>query len=395
MSAIQIARDTFWVGVKDPDLPVFDIIMKTESGTTYNAYLVKGTEKTVLIETVKANFAEEYFANLAEQVDVARVDYLVVNHTEPDHSGAIVKLLEKNPNIEIICSAACIPFINNVINREAKITGVKDNFEIDLGDKKMVFKTMPYMHWPDTMMEFVPETGVLFSCDGFAAHISADTIYADELPADKLEHEVDYYYDVIMRPFAFFIGKNLKKLEEFDIKMIAPSHGPIFRQDPGRQIEHYAKWSADKSEGKKQATILYASAYGNTGKVAQAIAAELKPHGWDTVLLDVAEMDPDKARDEIEAAKLILFGTPTFNGDAVKPVWDAVNLLSTVHSQGKKAAVFGSYGWSGEGPKLVAERLAGLRVKVFEENYRARLVPSEEDLAEVKRFTAKLLDFVG
>jgi flavorubredoxin len=251
------------------------------------------------------------------------------------------------------------------------------------------------MHWPDTMMEFMPESGMLFSCDGFAAHLATNSIFADEIAAEKLDHEFQYYFDSIMRPFASFITRNLKKLDGLDIRMIAPSHGPILRQDVGKYLERYAAWSVDKSEGKNQATIFYASAYGNTQQVAELMADALLGHGWSSVLIDVAEMDEAEARNQIEAAKLLLFGTPTFNGDAVRPIWDAVNLISTVHSFGKKAAVFGSYGWSGEGPKLVSERLAGLRLKVFPETYRARLVPSDEDIAEVDRFCGKLIDFMA
>jgi len=395
MSAVKISDNTHWIGVKDPELPIFDIVMETKSGTTYNAYVVKGEKEIALIDTVKSGFIEEYLDNIREVTPIENVDYIVVNHTEPDHSGAITELLKIKPSIKLICAAACVPFLTNTINVDAEITGVKDNHEIDLGGCKLTFKTTPYMHWPDTMMEYLDSDKVLFSCDGFAAHISSDSIFADEVDQETLQYETLYYFDSIMRPFSSFIGRNLKKLHDFEIRTIAPSHGPIIRENAAKVINQYGAWSVDKAEGLNQITIFYASAYGNTLKIAEAIADAMAEHDFTSTIIDASDMDESFARDEMEKGKAILFGTPTFNGDAVRPIWDAVNLISTVHTFGKKAAVFGSYGWSGEGAKLVGERLTGLRLKVFPEQYRARLVPSGEDMAEVKRFSSKLADFIN
>ncbi len=394
MSATKLAENVYHVGVKDPDLRVFDIIMKTEHGTTYNAYLVKGTEKTALIDSVKKPFTDDFFANIEQITPVEKIDYLIVNHNEPDHSGAISTLLDKNPNLKIYCSSAAVPYLKNIINREADITGLKDKQTLELGGKTLTFRLMPYMHWPDTMMEFLEEDGILFSNDGFAAHISSDSIFADEVTVD-VDFEVRYYFDSIMRPFTGYIRRNMPKLDDHDIKMVAPSHGPIFRKDPLKHINSYKEWSVDKSEQGNVVSIFYASAYGNTKSLAEAIAVSLTKAGFTANLTDVTESEPDQLREQIESSKAILIGTPTFNGDAVKPIWDTVNLFSTVYSIGKKAAVFGSYGWGGEASKLVAERLSGLKLKVFEENYRARLIPSEEEMAGVVEYSQKLAEFIG
>ncbi|MDH4157735.1 MAG: FprA family A-type flavoprotein [candidate division Zixibacteria bacterium] len=396
MNAMKISEDVYWVGVHDPELDYFDIIMKTDHGTTYNAYLIKGVDKVALVDTVKAQFADEYLAKVAEIVPLDKIDYLIVNHTEPDHAGAMVRLLDKAPGIEIVCSASAVPFVKNTINRDARITPVKDNHEIDLGGKKLVFKLMPYMHWPDTMMEFLAEDGILFSNDGFAAHIASDKLFADELPDDiDLDREVKYYYSMIMRPFNSFIRKNLPKLDDFNIRMVATSHGPLYRTEPDKYIKAYGQWSQDKSEGKNGVVIFYASSYGNTLTIADNIAAGLAKHGFEITKADVTQTDDETSRDLIESSKAVLIGTPTFAGDAVKPVWDLVNLFSTVDRTGKKAAVFGSYGWGGEGLKLVADRLAGLKLKVFEEPFRARLVPSDDDLNELAAYTDRLAEFIG
>ncbi|HQL25250.1 MAG TPA: FprA family A-type flavoprotein, partial [candidate division Zixibacteria bacterium] len=275
MQPPQISDNVWWVGVRDRDLRIFDIIMATQHGTTYNAYLVKGTERVALIDTVKAAFTEEYFANIAAVVPLDRVNLLVVNHTEPDHSGAMHALLDRLPNLEIVCATAALPFVKNVLNREAKITPVKDNSEIDLGGKRLIFKLTPYMHWPDTMMEFLAEDGILFSCDGFAAHIAFDDLWADQSAVD-FDSEMHYYYDAIMRPFAPYIRKNLPKLADFAIRMIAPSHGPLIRRDVAAHLDKYRRWSADKTEGKNQVAIVYVSSYGNTARIAGAVEANLR-----------------------------------------------------------------------------------------------------------------------
>ena len=394
MSVQQISPHAWSVGVKDPGLQYFDIVMRTEFGTTYNAYLVRGDEKTALIDTVKAEFAQEYLDNVSRVVPIESIDYLISNHTEPDHSGAYLPVLERNPGIEIICSGAAVPFVKSVLNREAKITPVKDDFTLDLGGATLVFKLTPYMHWPDTMMEFLVEDGVLFSCDGFAAHLCSDSLWADEVPED-VDHEVWYYYDCIMRPFAGYIRRNLPKLDAFDITMVAPSHGPLFRRAPRRYIERYKEWTVDKAAGRRFVPVFYASNYGNTEHLATALADRLSHHGFQTEIVNVVPLQPDRFKELLEQAQAIVIGTPTFNGDAVKPIWDFLNLISTVYMIGKKAAVFGSHGWGGEGAKLVSQRLTGLKLKVFETDLRARLIPSDDEMSSAMTFADQIAEFFG
>lgn len=393
MSAVKIVENVYEIGAKDPDLEIFDITMRTD-GTTYNSYLIKGNDKIALIDTVKAEFTDEFLANIEEICPIEKIDYLIVNHNEPDHSGAMPTVLDRNPEIKIICSAAAVPYVKNIINREADITGVKDKETLELGGKTLMFRLMPYMHWPDTMMDYLVEDKILFSNDGFAAHLCSDELYADELTAD-IDYEVEYYFTSIMRPFTGYIRRNMAKLDDHEIAMVAPSHGPLFRVDPLKYINKYKEWSVDKAEGKNIVSVFYASNYGNTKRIADALAEYLKAKGIDPILTDVTDAEEEDLRDQIEKSKAVVIGTPTFNGDAVKPIWDLCSLFSTVYSIGKKAAVFGSYGWGGEGAKLVAERLSGMKLKVYEVQYRARLVPSNEELAELENFTNGFVEFVG
>lgn len=391
MNTLQLADNVWWVGVKDPDLRTFDIVMETKQGTTYNAYLVKG-EKIALIDTVKKQFSEEYFDKLAKLVPIELIDYLIVNHTEPDHSGAIVELLRRCPKLAIYCSASAVPFVKSTINCEAKIIGVKDDHMLDLGGKKLVFKVLPYMHWPDTMMEYLPEDKILFSCDGFAAHIAGDSLWDNEQTGD-LDWEVRYYFDAIMRPFTGYIRKNLTKLDSLDIAMIATSHGPILRTNVRGYIDRYKAWSVDKTEGAQRVAVFYATNYGNTELLATEVVKQLNSFGFSAKLIDITHTSADDMREEIERSIAVVVGTPTFNGDAPKPIWDFLTLFSTVYSLGKKAAAFGSYGWGGEAPKLVLDRLAGLKLKVYPEPLRARLIPSETEMAEVKTFVENIATF--
>ncbi|MFZ5979927.1 MAG: flavodoxin domain-containing protein, partial [Candidatus Zixiibacteriota bacterium] len=232
--------------------------------------------------------------------------------------------------------------------------------------------------------------------DGFAAHYAGRGIFDDEVPGEvDLDYEVSYYYDTIMRPFSSYIRKNLPKLDELDIKMVGPSHGPVFRKTADLYIEKYKEWTVDRSEGKNQIAIFYASSYGNTRKIAERLSENLNKAGFLTPIHDVTVVDKKKARELIEESQAVLIGTPTFNGDAVEPVWEFVNLFSTVDTKGKKAAAFGSYGWSGEGTKLVSDRLAGMKLKVLPEPFRVKLIPSEEELAELDRFSGELVRFLN
>jgi NADH oxidase (H2O-forming) len=393
MSAIKIADNVWWVGVQDPDLDVFDIIMKTKHGTTYNAYLVKGNDKIALIDTVKKGFTEEYLNNVSEIVPLDQIDYLVVNHNEPDHSGAMAALIQRAPNLKLVCSYPALPFVQNVLNIEVPVETVKQDHTLDLGGKTLTFKSTPYMHWPDTMMTWLEQDKVLFSCDGFAAHIAfGDKLYADQSELD-FDHEFRYYFDAIMRPFTHLIRKSLEKLQGLAVELIATSHGPLIRKDPQAYIDRYTEWCADHTEGRTRATIFYVSSYGNTKKMTDAIAEELRKAGFETLLFDSSAMDIQAARDAIESSLVVLFGTPTFAADAVRPTWDAVNLLSTVSIKGKKGAVYGSYGWGGEGLRLVADRLSGMRITLYEEPFRAKLVPSDEEMSAAREWARGLAEF--
>ncbi len=396
MPAFKIAVNTYWVGVKDPGLRVFDLYVKTTYGTTYNSYLVVG-EKIALIDAVKDGFEDQLFASISEICPLDRIDYLIVNHNEPDHSGSIVELLRRNPRIQLVCSKPAVPFLRNIINDEQRsIDGVKGGDKLELGGLSLEFISAPFMHWPDTMFCYCPETKVLFSCDGYAAHFCPEDTIVAKVGDPVLEHEAWYYYDSIMRPFAPFSRKASEAIANREIATVAPSHGPITVENPKHFIQKYLEWTQPKVKSdRKLITIFVASSYGNTRIMAEAIAGALPKERFEARLFDVTERSAEEARDLIEASDGILFGTPTFAGDVVKPIWDVAHLLPSVSSTGKKAATFGSFGWGGQATEILDTYMEQLKLKVYRPGAKARLVPSETELAQCREFGLAFAEFVG
>ena len=388
-NSIQVVENVHWVGVKHADLRVFDDLFPTRNGTTYNSYLIQGTEKTALIDTVKAPFAEEFFGKVAEHIDPAKVDIVVVNHTEPDHSGAVVKLIEKNPDVLIYCSKAAENFLKQLLNRPFNAVIVKDGDEIDLGGKTLRFILAPYLHWPDTIFTYLVEDELLFSCDAFGAHYCSDKLFDDEI--NEFYTDFHFYFDCIVRPFKDKVRDALEKCAGLPIKMVCPSHGPIRRSSGQFAIESYARWcAAPVSNSRPKALLAVLSSHGNTRDMADVITTELEKQGVDVELFSLSEMRDDDYRDALEHADVLLIGTPTIQRDAPPHVWHALSLISSVTPKAKLGAVFGSFGWSGEAVKMVEQRLTGLKYKLVADGVTFRFTPTEENVAACRSFAEQV-----
>ena len=390
MLPVRISEGVHWVGALDPQLRVFDIIMKADHGTTYNAYLITGGDKIAVVDTVKAPFYEDFLENIRSLVDPRDISYVVVNHTEPDHSGSLARFLEDAPNARVVCDRQCRNFVRNILNRDVDPLLVQDGDTLDLGGgAELRFVHAPFLHWPDTMFTYYRKDGVLFTCDFLGAHYCDDRIF-DDLVNDY-SHAFKYYYMVIFRPFKKFVLEAIDKIKDLDIKIVATSHGPVLREDPWACVEKYRAWSSvPEPSGEKSLLVFYASAYGNTAALAEKIADGARSGGARVAVMDAAATELGLMVDRIEAADGIAVGSATINGDAVEPVWYLLSHLATLNLKGKVGASFGSYGWSGEAPKLIAERLKGLKFRVEEEPLRVNLVPTAEDLAEAEEFGRRL-----
>ncbi len=399
MAIVPLAPDVHWVGVKDPGLTVFDIVIPTEFGTTYNAYLVKGTEKTALIDCVKRPFAAELFGNLAGLVPAEKLDYVIVNHSEPDHAGALVDLLARNPDVTVLLSRAAKTFVDNLVNAGFRFRIVNDNDELRLGGKTLRFINAPFLHWPDTILTWLVEDRILFPCDFLGAHFSSPEHFNDEIAdpgmAANARKAFEFYYGTIMRPYKEHILKACARVRECGPAMIAPSHGPILRKDPLSYVDWYeARAAAGSRTAAKKVAVVYATAYGNTGAMAEKVAEGLRAGGASPVVLNSVETPMQAIVDELETAAGFLVGTPTLNGNVPHPILALIASMVVLNMRGRPASVFGSYGWSGEAVKTVQDILTSMRLKVAPEPIRVRMTPSEADLKTCFDFGKKFAEIV-
>ncbi len=397
MAVVSLKNGIDSVGVLNPTMRVFDIIMKTEYGTSYNAYLVRGTQKSALVETVHDDYFEDYLTNIESIMPVTQIDYIILNHTEPDHSGSLAKLLAKNPNITVVGTMAALKYLDNICNVPFQKMQVKNGDVLDLGGKSITFYPAPFLHWPDSMFSYVKEDKVLFSCDFLGAHYCEPRMTDSRLANKKAYEEAfSVYYQAIFGPFKSFVLKGLSILENLDIDMVAPSHGPVLMDGIQKAKENYRVWSQDFAADKtsKKIAIIYVSAYGCTAKMAQVAFDELVQNGWEPTLYDATEYPVAELQKAFCQSHAVMLGSPTINQDALKPIWDVLSGVDPITQRGKKCAVFGSYGWSGEAVGMLKNRLTDLKLRVCGDGCRVVFVPNEEELAAMRAYTKEFAEFL-
>jgi len=388
MKSIEIKKDIYWVGSLDPDLRVFDIVMYTPFGTTYNSYVIKGSEKIALIETVKEKTFNQYLERLQTlNIDVAKIDYIVVDHTEPDHAGSVAKLLDLAKDAKVVGSQAAIKFLKAIVNRDFQYITVGDGDSLSLGNKTLRFINAPMLHWPDSIYTYLEEDNMLFTCDSFGSHYCNDKIFNDLNPSEEdYMKALEYYFQCIMGPFKSFVLKAIKKIKALKIDMICPGHGPILRENPWRIVDLYEQWSTEDaaSDGEKNVVICYVSAYGYTAQLAEKIDQGIKSRCKDINIetFDITYSDINEVMAKLNKADGVLFGSPTINGDALKPILDILTILNPIVHGGKVAGAFGSYGWSGEAVPNIEGRLKELRFNLLTPGLKINFKPSEEELAK-------------
>jgi len=395
----KLADKIYWVGVNDYDLRVFDIIMETEFGSTYNAYLVIGSEKTALIDTAKVDFQDDYIAKVQSLVDIKKIDYVVLNHTEPDHSGSVAKLLDLNPELTIVATAAGLANLKEIVNRPFKSVQAKDDAVLSLGNRSLRFFTLPNLHWPDTMFTWLEADKILFTCDFFGAHYAFEGVFAKNVkePEDYRKALKDYF-DAIMSPFKKFVLKGLDRIKDLPLKYVATSHGPVLDETNIEEAKAlYAKWAEIKPKNSVPLVVIpVASAYGYTKKMSEEVKRGIEAGFAGNVKVEVYDVVGTMTHyivDRIEAADAFLIGSTTILSDTLKPIWDILSSLNPVVNGGKFASAFGSYGWSGEAVPNIMARLAQLKMKTIE-GYRLRFNPSEDQLKEAFAFGLKFAGFM-
>ncbi|MEJ2396138.1 MAG: FprA family A-type flavoprotein [Candidatus Thiodiazotropha sp.] len=366
--AVEFADGVHWIGALDPTLRTFDIILSTANGTTYNAYLVRGSEGVAVIDTVKENFSDEFFARLESEADYSEIKAIVLNHLEPDHTGALPELMRRAPQAQLYISQRATSMLKALLKPSSdsfEYTTVNTDDTVSLGDRTLRFLHTPFLHWPDTQCTYLEEEGILFSGDVFGCHYCDKRLYND-LVGD-FRFSFDYYYAHIMRPFKTHVMDALKLIEPLKLKQIAPTHGPILRERPRRYVTHYRELSTSSlsreiGTDERSLVIFYMSSYGNTARMAEEISeGGSEVDGVRVSLYDLEGGETDPFVNLIEEADALLFGSPTINGDAVKPVWDLLSSLAVVNLKGKLGGAFGSYGWSGEAVQMIEACLSRFR----------------------------------
>lgn len=380
MGAIQAMDNIYYVGVQDKDLRVFDIIMHSDYGTSYNSYLVRGSEKTALFETCKLEFWDEYIANIREVCDPSEIDYIVVNHTEPDHAGCMERILELAPNAKVLGSSTALTFLKEIVNHPFASQAVTEADQIDLGGLTLTFLSVPFLHWPDSMYTYIPELKALFSCDSFGCHYADDRVFNDLIEGDFTDAYL-YYFTHIIGPFKRpFMTKALDKIAALDIQFIGNGHGPVLRSNIQKYLGMYREWCAPQPKNGKDVVIAYVSAYGYTRSLAEAIAKGVQEAGVSVKVFDLVTDSAEEAKAAIADADGFLLGSPTLVGDALPPIYEMMMGLNPIIHRGKFAGAFGSYGWSGEAvPNLVA-RMQQLKLSMPLEGMKIRFKPTQQDL---------------
>lgn len=390
-SAVELAPGVHWVGALDPHLRNFDIILKTANGTSYNSYVVRGESGVAVIDTVKEEFAETFFARLESVARYDEITVIVLNHLEPDHSGALPELLKRAPQARVYLSSRAQMMLKALLKpsgeKAPEYIPVTTDDEVDLGGRTLRFLHTPYLHWPDTQCTYLVEEGMLFSGDVFGCHFCDARLFNDRVGDFRFSFE--YYYAHIMRPFREYVLDAVALIEPLAIRLIAPAHGPILRHQPRDYLHRYRELATprlfNEARSEKTLVVFYISAYGNTRRMAEALAAGAESiAGVRVSLYDLEGGESGIFTDLIEEADGLAFGSPTINADAVKPIWDVLSSLTTVNVKGKLGAAFGSYGWSGEAVRLIEDRLRGLKLRVPLEGLRIKLVPDAGELAQCR-----------
>ena len=367
---INVTGDVKWIGILDYDIRTFDIVMHTGFGTTYNSYFINA-EKKALVEVAKEKFTETYIKKLRLVTDPEEIQYIIVDHTEPDHSGSLRILLGLAPSATVVGSGNAIRYLEDIVNKPFKSLIVKDGDTLDLGNKTLRFFSAPNLHWPDSILTLLVEDKVLFTCDVFGAHYCSSEMYSDF--NEHYTESFKYYFDVIMRPFSRFLLKAIEKVKPLDIDIICPGHGPMHKENLKKAIElsetlagEYMKIVSDTN--RMNILIAYVSAYGYTKEAAHLIAEGIQE--TEDITVDIADIE-NISLEELESKLImsdgLLVGSPTINQNTLLPVYKLFALINPIRDKGKLGGAFGSYGWSGEAPNLILENLRMLKLKIFEE----------------------------
>ena len=382
-----------WVGKTDWELKKFHgDEFTTEKGSSYNSYLIRD-KKNVLIDTVWLPYDREFVKNLKKEIDLDKIDYIIIQHGEVDHSGALMELMREIPNTPIYCTANGIKSLKGQYHMDWNFVPVKTGDKLNIGENTLTFIEAPMLHWPDTMFTYMDNEQILFSNDGFGQHLASEHLYADEVDNADLFNQALTYYANILAPFGFMVKNKINEILSMNlpIKMICPSHGLIWRENPTQIVEKYLEWANSYQEN--QITIIYDTMWNSTRKMAEAIVKgiEKKDNKITIKLMNSAKDDKTDILTEVFKSKAILIGSPTVNNGYLHSIAGILEMIKGMKLKGKKAAAFGSYGWSGEAVKLITEELRRSGFEILNDGIKVEWTPGEEDTSKCIKFGENLM----
>lgn len=386
--SFKINDTVTWVGKIDWELKQFHgNELSTDKGSSYNSYLIKD-EKTVLIDTVWTPFTTEFITNLKKEVDIQKIDYIVMNHSEVDHSGALVELMKEIPNTPIYCTKNGVRILKGLYHQDWNFVEVKTGDILDIGKHKLTFIEAPMLHWPDTMFTYLSGENILFTNDGFGQHYASELMYNDKVDQSELYYEALKYYANILAPFNRQVSKKIEEILNLNlpIDMICPSHGIIWRDNPMQIVNKYAEWANEYAEN--QITIIYDSMWNATRRMAECITEGITSNNKDVIVKIINSGKTDKNDVIVEAfkSKIILLGSSTINNGILASTASILEMIKGFKFKGKKGAAFGSYGWSGESIKLITEELEKSGINTINSGIRELWTPDEEALERCRDF---------
>jgi flavorubredoxin len=357
----KIKENILYAGMNDKDRLIFDELIPLDCGTSYNSYIVKGSEKTAIIDTMYPKFTEEYIKSFDEN-GITEIDYIIANHGEQDHSGSIPALLMKFPNAKVVTNATCAGNLQEMLLvPKDKIQIIKNDEELSLGDKTLQFKIAPGVHWPDTMFTYIKEDNVLCTCDFLGSHYIFDDVFA--VPSEELEKSAKKYFAEIMMPFSFLCRKYVKQIKDMNVDMVLPSHGPIHK-NPNYILDLYEDWAGEK--GKNLVLLPYVSMYKSTEEMIDYLAKKLDEKGIKSIKYDMVDGNLGDLAIALVDGTTIVLGTSMVLSGPHPAAFNTVYLASVLRPKAKIASFIGSYGWGGNLFGKMSEMLAPLKLDIIE-----------------------------
>jgi flavorubredoxin len=384
----ELKPGVHWVGAIDWNIRNFHGYV-THRGTTYNSYLIVD-EKIALVDTVKEHFYPEMMKRIRDIVDPQDIDYLISNHTEPDHSGSITKLMDEVQGIELIASPLGTQGLRRYYGDDMEITSIKERPTLSLGKKTLHFAAIPMVHWPDSMVTYIPEDKLLLPNDAFGQHLASSKRFDDEVDTAVLMQEAETYYANIVMPLWMSVSRAFKALEGLEIDMIGPSHGVIWRENPGMILEAYQRWV--KGESKPRAVIVYDTMWGSTERVANALCEGLGSEGVEVKVHKLGSSHNSDVIADVLEARAVLVGTPTLNNGLFPTVASFLAYMRGLKPKNKIGAVFGSFGWGGGAKRAAEEEMKAAGIDLVESELDFKFRPTEEELERVVQFGVELAE---